>query len=155
MITRTFAALALVLSSPAAAQGTDPLVARWADSLVADFQRRSNAPGVSVALVRGGRPVLLKGYGVATLGTSRATTPSTIYHMASVTKPFVATAIMQLVERGRVALDSPVTAYLPYFRIRGGTVGDITIRRLLNHTAGMPDVSDYAWNRPEYEFKMF
>ena len=71
--------------------------------------------------------------------------------MASVSKPFVATAIMQLVERGTLNLDDRVTRWLPYFRLADDRYGEITIRQVLNHTSGMPDVDDYEWNKPQFD----
>jgi CubicO group peptidase (beta-lactamase class C family) len=78
-------------------------------------------------------------------------TPTTLFHMASVTKPFVATAIMQLAEQGKVDLDAPVTRYLPYFRLNDPRYRSITVRQMLTHTSGMPDVEDYEWNKPQYD----
>jgi CubicO group peptidase (beta-lactamase class C family) len=67
--------------------------------------------------------------------------------MASITKPFVATSIMQLVERGRVNLDAPVVRYLPYFRIADDRYREISVRQMVTHTSGMPDVDDYRRRR--------
>jgi CubicO group peptidase (beta-lactamase class C family) len=67
--------------------------------------------------------------------------------MASVTKTFVATAVMQLVEAGKVDLDQPVQRYLPYFRLKDPRAAAITVRQMLSHTSGMPDVEDYEWEK--------
>ena len=69
--------------------------------------------------------------------------------MASVSKPFAATAIVQLVEQGLIDLDATVVSYLPYFALEGGAYDEITIRQMLNHTSGMPDVRDYEWDKPQ------
>jgi CubicO group peptidase (beta-lactamase class C family) len=69
--------------------------------------------------------------------------------MASVSKPFVATAIMQLVEAGKVNLDDPVVNYLPYFKIDDDRYRQITVKQMLTHTSGMPDVMDYEWGQQE------
>jgi CubicO group peptidase (beta-lactamase class C family) len=74
-----------------------------------------------------------------------------MFHMASISKPFVATAIMRLAEAGKLELDARVTRYLPYFRIAGAGADGITLRQLLSHTAGMPDADDYGWHRPEHD----
>ena len=71
--------------------------------------------------------------------------------MASITKPFVATSVMQLVEKGRMSLDAPITTYLPYFEIADPRAKTITVRQMLTHTSGMPDVGDYEWDRPQYD----
>jgi CubicO group peptidase (beta-lactamase class C family) len=76
-------------------------------------------------------------------------TPETLFHMASVTKPFVATCVMQLWEQGKVDLDAPVTKYLPYFRLNDPRYRSITVRQILSHSSGMPDVEDYEWNKPQ------
>ena len=71
--------------------------------------------------------------------------------MASLTKPFVATAIMQLVEKGKVDLEKPIIKYLPYFKLKTSLYDTITIRQMLNHTSGTPDVEDYEWDKPVYD----
>ena len=71
--------------------------------------------------------------------------------MASVSKPFVATAIVQLWEAGRLELDAPVITYLRYFALAGGDYRQITIRQLLSHTGGVPDTDSYDWHAPEYD----
>lgn len=75
--------------------------------------------------------------------------PEHIFHMASVTKLFVGTSILQLWERGLIRLDGLLTDYLPWFRMKDERYKEITIRQLLSHTSGMPDVDDYHWDRPE------
>jgi CubicO group peptidase (beta-lactamase class C family) len=108
-------------------------------------------PGMAVGVVADGSTVYARGFGVASLDHYRPVTVETLFHMASVTKPFVATAIMQLVEEGIVALDDPVVRHLPYFRMADESAGDITVRQMLSHTSGMPDEEDYGWDRPEYD----
>lgn len=75
--------------------------------------------------------------------------PEHIFHMASVTKLFVGTSILQLWEKGRIDLDDHLTDYLPWFEMKDERYRLITIRQLLSHTSGMPDVKDYCWDRPE------
>ena len=85
------------------------------------------------------------------LKSTDAVTPRSLFHMASITKPFVATAVMQLVEKGRMRLDAPLTTYLPYFKMADPRAQTITIAQLLSHTSGMPDVYDYEWDKPQYD----
>jgi CubicO group peptidase (beta-lactamase class C family) len=59
--------------------------------------------------------------------------------------------VMQLVERGAVALDTPVVRYLPYFRLADERSGAITVREILTHSSGMPDVANYEWDKPQYD----
>lgn len=72
-----------------------------------------------------------------------------IFHMASVTKLFVGTSILQLWEKGLIKLDGLLTDYLPWFEMKDERYREVTIRQLLSHTAGMPDVKDYHWDKPE------
>jgi CubicO group peptidase (beta-lactamase class C family) len=82
---------------------------------------------------------------------SRPIDGETVFHLASVTKPFVATAVMQLVAEGRMCLDCPLRRYLPYFSMQGPGAERITIRQMLTHTAGTGDTSDFRWTTPEYD----
>jgi len=74
-----------------------------------------------------------------------------IFHMASVTKLFVGTSILQLWEMGLLDLDGHLTDYLPWFGMKDERYREITIRHLLSHTSGMPDVKDYQWDKPEID----
>jgi CubicO group peptidase (beta-lactamase class C family) len=108
-------------------------------------------PGMAVGVVANGEVVYARGFGVASLDDRRPVTPETLFHMASITKPFVGTAVIQLVEEGLVALDDPVVRHLPYFRLADERAEAITVRQLLSHTSGMPDTDDYGWDRPEHD----
>lgn len=72
-----------------------------------------------------------------------------IFHMASISKLFVGTSILQLWEKGQIDLDEKLITYLPWFEINDHRYHNITIRQLLSHTSGMPDVKDYHWENPE------
>ena len=108
-------------------------------------------PGMAVAVVRRGEVVYSRGFGVQELGTGPPVTPETIFHTASVSKALVATAAMQLVQQGKLDLDTPVTRYVPYFRLAEDGAARITARHILTHTSGMPDVEDYGWESPEFD----
>jgi CubicO group peptidase (beta-lactamase class C family) len=114
--------------------------------------REEKIPGLAVGIVEDGKLVYARGFGVMKLGDHPTpVTAQTLFHMASITKPFVATSVMQLVERGKVDLDARVTRYLPYFRLKDARYESITVRQMLTHTSGMPDVTDYRWDKPEYD----
>ncbi len=114
--------------------------------------RQEKIPGLAIGIVENGKLVYSRGFGVMKVGdTSKPVTAETLFHMASVTKPFVATAVMQLVEQDKVDLNAPVTKYLPYFRLKDPRYRFITVRQMLTHTSGMPDVEDYLWDKPEYD----
>jgi D-alanyl-D-alanine carboxypeptidase len=89
-----------------------------------------------VAVVRHGRLLLCRGYGLANVEWSVPAAADTIYPIASVTKTFTAAAIMLLVESGQLALDDRISDYLPDCP---PTWREITVRHLLTHTSGIPD----------------
>lgn len=129
------------LAAPApAARAVD--VARI-DAFVRARMDADHIPGVALALVHGDRIVHLRGFGEAAQD-GRPVTPRTPFVLGSVSKSLTALAIMQLVEAGRVALDAPVTRYLPWFRLASGDPARITIRRLLSHTSGIPEDAGIA-----------
>jgi CubicO group peptidase (beta-lactamase class C family) len=102
-----------------------------------------------VGVVKDGKAVYARGFGVLDIRKDIPATPKSLFHMSSVSKVFVATAIMQLVERNRLELDAPVIKCLPYFQLDDDRAEDITLRQLLTHTSGMPDIRDYQWDKPE------
>ncbi len=109
-------------------------LASYVDDYIVREMERRQIPGVAVAVVREGRVVKMRGYGLASVELNVAVTPHTVFDLASITKPFTATAIMLLVEEGKVGLDERINGYLP-----GAPEAwrDITVRHLLTHTAGL------------------
>ncbi len=77
--------------------------------------------------------------------------PAHIFHMASVTKIFVGTAIMQLIEAGKIGLETKAIEILPWLIIEDLRHEEIRVRDLLSHTAGLGDVMDYGWDKPELD----
>lgn len=123
--------LLLVGRPPAEADAID-------DYLRVEMQRRQ-IPGLALAVVRHGAVVKLGNYGFANLEHDVPVTRDTVFELASVTKQFTATAVMALVEEGKVRLDEPVGTYL------AGTPDSwkgITVRHLLTHTAGLPGLEE-------------
>jgi CubicO group peptidase (beta-lactamase class C family) len=120
-------------------------------TLIESALRQDRIPGLAVGIIKNKRVTYTKAFGMAKIGGNKPITARSVFHMASVTKPFVATAIMQLVERGKINLDARVVEYLPYFRMKDQRYKDITVRQMLSHVAGLPDVEDYGWDRPEYD----
>lgn len=111
------------------------------------FLRESKAPSVSVAVAIGGRIVFADAAGWADRERRIRATAATMYSIASVTKPITATAVMRLVERGALALDAPVNRYLGAAHLRswGADADGATVRRVLSHTAGLPEHLDYRY----------
>src|SRR5687768_7739053 len=149
-MTRFLLALTLVAASVNVTAAQSPLASRLAQ-LSHDFYTAQRLPGLAVGVLVDSHVVYRAGFGTTRFGGGQPVTPSTLFHMASITKPFVATAVVQLSNAGKVDLDAPVTRYVPYFRMKDSRAPAITVRQLLTHTAGMPDVTDYRWNYPEYD----
>ncbi|MFL6466598.1 MAG: serine hydrolase domain-containing protein, partial [Pyrinomonadaceae bacterium] len=124
--------LILALSFTAIAQDIQKKI----DEFIAAEMARQKIPGVSLAVVKDGRPFVVKGYGFANLEHQVPVKPETIFQSGSVGKQFTATAVMMLVEEGKISLDEKIGKYL-------GEVPDawanITVRHLLSHTGGMTD----------------
>ncbi len=111
-----------------------------ADGRVAirEAMARVDAPSVSVALQDNGVIVWEEAFGVTDRSTGAAATVDTLYNIGSCSKVVVTTAVMILVDRGLVALDVPITRYLPEFRMADPRYAQITVRMLLNHSSGLP-----------------
>ena len=115
------------------------------DSILKDIMRGWGIPGLGVGLVRAGEIVYAKGFGVQSLDTGTPVTEESIFGVASVSKCFVASAILQLCERGLIHLDDPLILHLPDFRLADERYPLITIRQMLSHTSGMPDMDEYEY----------
>ncbi|RSD16622.1 serine hydrolase [Amycolatopsis eburnea] len=127
------AALLLATATPAAAAAPPPDV----DGYIRAYLDHAGLPGASVAVTRGGDVVRVAGYGHDAAGAP--VTAASRLPIASVSKSMTAFAVLQLVEAGRLALDEPVTRYLPDFRLADPRGTRITVRMLLDQTSGMAD----------------
>lgn len=117
------------------------------DSYITSAMKQNNIPGVAMAFTQGDGVTYSKGYGTA--GKGRNITADTSFYIGSQSKSFTALAIMQLVERGILELDTPVQTYLPWFRVGDQQASQkITIRHLLQHTSGLSE-SGYTENFPQ------
>jgi D-alanyl-D-alanine carboxypeptidase len=101
--------------------------------------QRQHIPGLSLVVIRDGRVVKMRGYGLADLEMKVPATPDTVFEIGSITKQFTAAAIMLLVEQGKIDLSSPAGKYLPQLP---DTWKAVTIRQLLTHTSGIPDYEE-------------
>src|SRR5919205_3824591 len=135
-------ALAVALTSliaaaaPGRAQTTDP--ATRIDAYMRGRMPDLRTPGLSVVVVDGNQVLFSRGYGFADREAGTPMTPDTLVQIASANKGMIALAMMQLVERGLVDLDAPVTRYLPTFSMDDERAADITVRQVLSHTSGIP-----------------
>lgn len=129
--------LVTTLGGSAAAQST---LFDQADSLLSIYEEKNLFSG-SVLLAREGE-VFTDGYGLANRSWEIPNTADTRFQLASLTKPFTATLVLQLAERGNLSLNDPISAYLSDYP--SGYAADVTIHELLNHTSGIPNYTDFA-----------
>lgn len=135
---------------PAAAKGssaplrtkvkTAELIARL-EGVIPRLLAEGDVPGLSVALVRDSGVVWHRGFGVRNAATKEPVTEDTVFEAASLSKPVFAYAVLKLVDDGKLDLDAPLNKYLPgtYDVGEDARLGQITARRVLSHTTGLPN----------------
>jgi CubicO group peptidase (beta-lactamase class C family) len=133
-------AAAIAASAPGCADVTPAAVASHFDGALPKGLAGNNVPGAVVSVVSGGQTVFAKGYGVSDVErqTPFSATDSMV-RIASISKLFTWTAVMQQVEAGRLDLDTDVNRYLTAFRLPATFAEPVTLRMLMNHTAGFED----------------
>lgn len=119
------------------------LFSAWAEAQLA----YKGLPGLTAVVIHDGAVVWAQGFGWADVTRQIPSTPDTIYRIASITKLFTATAVLQLRDAGKLQLDDPIVSYLPWFAMQNEFVDApaITIRHLLTHTAGLPREAQFPY----------
>jgi CubicO group peptidase (beta-lactamase class C family) len=120
------------------------------DEFITKEMTGQRIPGLALAITRGDKVLYVKGYGVD--GNGQSVTPRTQFFIASLSKSFTALAVMQLVEAGKLGLDTPVQTYLPEFTLSDpGVASQITVRHLLNQVSGLSELgfADMSLPQPE------
>lgn len=133
-ITSCLALLALGAAHLAQADEFEEVRERIRDALI-----EQNLPSIAVAVARDDKVLWEEGFGWADMTKKIPATADTVYSLASISKPFTATGLMVLVERGKIDLDAPIDRYLGSARLtaRVGDAKDATVRRVANHTSGL------------------
>jgi D-alanyl-D-alanine carboxypeptidase len=128
--------------------GAQRLFSAWLEAQIA----YRGLPGVVVGVVADQELVWAQGFGFADVQGRVPMSPSTRFRMASHSKLFTATAVMQLREEGKLRLDDPVSQYLPWFRVKpaGDDDGPITLEQLLTHSSGLPREAGDHWSSGEF-----
>lgn len=104
------------------------------DDRVRSIMEERHIPGAAIAVIKGGKIIKIKGYGVATLEFNVPVTTETVFEIGSVSKQMTAAGIMLLVQDGKVSLDEKISKYLPN---TPDAWKDVTVRHLLTHTSGI------------------
>ena len=116
-------------------------LANLVDSVMRTGMEREKIPGAAVLILDRGRVALIRGYGLADVASRRSVDPHvTLWPFASITKVFTATALMQLIERGRIGLDTDVNLHLKVARVPGHAGPPVTSRHLLTHTDALDEL---------------
>lgn len=127
--------LILLTTAPGLAQTSAP---SDLDAYVARALKEFEVPGLAIAIVKDGKVVLTKGYGVRRVGEAAPVDEQTLFGIASNTKAFTAAALAILVDEGKISWDDPVTKHLPGFQMYDPYVTrEMTVRDLLTHRSGL------------------
>lgn len=110
------------------------------DATAAEVVRRSGIPGMAIAVVRDGKLVYAKGFGVRTVGDPARVDADTVFQIASLSKSVAATVVARQVGAGVVTWDTPLVRHLPWFRLSDPWVSThVTIADMFSHRSGLPD----------------
>lgn len=131
----------MVQAAPVAAK-VDQALAAQLDAVIAPMYR-ANEPGATVIVMKDGKAVLRKAYGMADVAGKVAMQPDMTLRLGSITKQFTAVSILMLAEEGKLNLSDPVTKFLPDYPMQGKT---ITVEHLLTHTSGIVSYT----NKPDF-----
>ena len=143
-------AVVLLSAAPPPPAGATPHrseVVAEIDRFLSAEMKDSGIPGAAVAVTRGDRVLMVRGYGHDSTG--EAVTGDSLFRIASLSKSFTALALMQLVDAGRLHLDDPVQDHLPEFQLADPRADQITVRELLDHTSGLTDAMVPELSRPQ------
>ncbi len=114
---------------------------RALEQRIEDVMRQGRIPGLALTLVKDADVIYARGFGVTSVEDGGLpVTPQTLFRLGSNTKPLTTTAVMRLVEQGKLDLDRKITDYIPWFALRkAGAADHVTLRLLLSHMAGLPE----------------
>lgn len=142
-LTITVAAILMMLPVLSSCSTSDPASPTYNAAIqegqsAAQEAIKEGASALTIALVDGNRIIWSQGFGLADREAGQAPTDTTMFGIGSVSKMFATIAVMKLVDRGLVNLDTPLITYLPTFRMAAAGYENITVRMLLNHSSGFP-----------------
>ncbi len=146
-LAQTAPAAPAATAAPAVAAATDPAIGAWLDQDVERAMKLFDVPGIAIAIVKDGKVLATRGYGVRKLGAPDKVDARTLFEVASNSKAFTAAALAMLVDEGKLAWDDPVTKHLPDFQMYDAYVThEMTVRDLLVHRSGLGlGAGDLLW----------
>ena len=140
--------LSLLVPGIFLAQSTDQKAQQFrkaVDSIVMSKMDQYAIPGLAIGVVKNDSILYTKGYGVRKIGEDGLVNKKSIFHTASISKLFTAMAVMHLADQGKLSIDDKLLDIIPNLNYVDERIKEITIKQLLNHTSGLPDVKNYHW----------
>jgi CubicO group peptidase (beta-lactamase class C family) len=107
-----------------------------------DLRQNGNVAGITAVIAKGQKVVWARGFGLADISTQRPAADTTTYHLASLTKPFASTVLLQLLDEGKISLDDPVSKY----GINISSSGTVRVRHLLSMTSEGSPGTQFTYN---------
>jgi CubicO group peptidase (beta-lactamase class C family) len=126
------------------------------DSLLVPYLKElrkftDNEAGLAIGVTKGDQTIFAHCFGYSNLEQQKKVDFNTIFHIASVSKPFVAFSIAKLIEQKKISLDDKIIDLLPEFEMKGSGYDLITVKHILTHTSGIPaNISPDDWTKPSY-----
>lgn len=117
---------------------------------ISKAQVNYDLPGLSAGVGTGDKENIYFA-GNMDIATNTAINKDTVFHFASVSKLFVSTSILQLQDAGKVNIDDKLVNILPWIKMSDERYKDITVKHVLSHTSGIPDITDYHWDTPDVD----
>lgn len=140
-----------VSAVPVPPERIDAAIAKL-DELAEALLKKTGVPGLSIAVVRGGKTAYAKGFGLRKAGEPGTVDADTVFQLASVSKPVAATVVAAQIGKGVASWDAPVTKFLPWFALSDPWVSrQVTIGDLFAHRSGLPDHGGDMLEELDYE----
>jgi CubicO group peptidase (beta-lactamase class C family) len=135
---------------------TSTALGKKVDSLLTPYVNKlrkltDNQAGLAVGITKGNEIIYAKTFGYSNIEKGTVTDFNTVFHIASLSKPFAAFAIAKLTQQGKLELNDPIVKFIPELEMQGGNYNLITIKHILTHTSGIPaNISTDDWTNPSY-----
>ncbi|MBL4602834.1 MAG: beta-lactamase family protein [Emcibacteraceae bacterium] len=149
---KIFASLmTLILFMPQLAAADETELDEMLSPMIEKMMTSHDVQGFVLSVVSKDEILYKKTFGVKNTYSKEPETNTSLFHMASITKTFVGTALMQLHDAGKLDVDKPVADVVPYFILVDARYKDLTIRQFASHISGMPDFDSNPWHNPQYD----
>jgi CubicO group peptidase (beta-lactamase class C family) len=143
-VTNTLSFLLILFCFSIKVKAQDP---SFIDSLLVTKMNEYQLPGLALGIVKDDEVYLQKGYGVTDINSAQLVDEYNVFHTGSVSKLFTAQAILALVESGLLDLETSLGELNLELRKKNSRIDDITVRQLLEHQSGLPDLMGYDWKK--------